>query len=71
MRLALKVVIQNDGDFVVVILPYITLFMRSEFNVAVTVTVAIFGDVTSCGMLKNGSFREDLMPPSPRQINSC
>jgi len=56
VRLALKVIIQNDGDFVDVILPYITSFMRSEVNVAVTVTIAIFWDMTSCIMIKIGRF---------------
>jgi hypothetical protein len=51
VRLALKVVIQNDGDLVSVILPYIALFMRSEVNVAVTVTITFFWDVTSCSFI--------------------
>jgi len=51
VRLALKVVVQNDGDLVNVILPSITLFMRSEVNVAVTVTIAFFWDVTSCSFI--------------------
>ena len=58
MRLALKVVIQNDGDFVDVILPYITLFIRSEVIVAVTVTIVIFWDVMSC-IIKNTDISEE------------
>ena len=71
MRLALKVVIQNDGDFLDVILPYITFFMESEANVAVTVRIALCWDGTSCVMIKIRTFRRNLLPPSPRQINCC
>jgi hypothetical protein len=59
MRLALKVDIQNYGDFMDVILPYVTLFMRSEVNVAVTVKIAIFWDVSSCIMIKNTDVSEE------------
>ena len=52
MRLALKTVIQNDGDFMDLILPHIILFMRSEAIVAVSVTIYVFWDVTSCIMVK-------------------
>jgi len=62
VRLALKVVIQNDGDFADVILSYITLFMTSEFDMEVNVTIAIFWDVTSC-IIKIWTFRRNLLLP--------
>jgi hypothetical protein len=72
VRLALKGVVQNDGDFVDLILPYITLFTRFEVIVAFIVTIAIFWDVTSCIMVKRIlTFRRNFLPPSLWQINSC
>jgi hypothetical protein len=60
VRLALKVIIQNYGDFLDVILPYIiTFFMRSEVNVAVTLRIAICWDGTSCIMIKNTDVSEE------------
>jgi hypothetical protein len=52
VRLALKTVVQNDWDFMELILPNIILLMRSVVIVAVTVTIDDFWDVTSCIMVK-------------------